>query len=81
MIRQHNAITRNGSTIVMVDANNFEEAEALIVEQLSKPGREDVLKTWIDHGKLIEMEYTDSDDPAAIAICNQIMEHLRPAVL
>ena len=79
MLRPYNGITRNGSTIISVEADNFENAERLIVEELSKPGRTDVLESWTRQGKLIELEYTDSEDPAAIDLCDQVMRHLRPA--
>jgi len=79
MIRPYNGITRNGSTIISVEADNFENAEWSIVEELSEPGRTDVLASWTAQGRLIELQYEDNSDPAAIDLCNQIMRHLRAA--
>jgi len=46
--------THNGR-IISVYADDAEEAEEKVIEQLDRPGRRDALKRWIDDGKkLIE---------------------------
>ncbi len=79
MKRPYNATTRNGSVIVSVQADNFEDAERQIIQELYTPERTDVLESWKAQGKFIELECRDMDDPAVIEVCNMMLRHLKVA--
>jgi len=53
--KQYSAIRPMGSRLISVLARNRTEAKMKIEEQLNRPGRRDVLKSWKLDGSLIEL--------------------------
>jgi hypothetical protein len=52
-VKRYTATAAKGCWVTSVHAYSIEEARVEIERQLSKPGREQVKKTWIAYGRTV----------------------------